>query len=169
MRTLGRCFRLSVSNKHSSWVSEVEKINEWINVVEHSSTGFTPYQLHFRENIPRSLTDGFQYPDNLKTLTCNDKIKKAYEQLCLNAEKRKRIKNPRNPLTFNIGDKVLLRVIHQSRALKKEIEKFFDLYEGPYTISKQVGPNAYVLVNNDKKIIGKCNNFLLKPYKKPLI
>lgn len=144
MQTLGRCFRMLVSNKHSSWVSHLEKINGWINLATHDSTGFTPYELHYGEKPPRPLANIIDCPGGDER-TQKQIYDKALENLKHKAELRKLENDPAKQYYFKINDKVLVRVVHLSSALNKQIGKFFELCDGPFMISKVIGPNAYLL------------------------
>ncbi|KAJ8672117.1 hypothetical protein QAD02_003376 [Eretmocerus hayati] len=55
--------------------------------------------------------------------------------------------------SLKTDDLVLLRVPHLSGAEKKFSAEFFDLFEGPYCIARQIGENAFKLVapSNPKK------------------
>ena len=67
---------------------------------------------------------------------------------------------------FRLGDLVLVRTHYQSDAMQKRIEKFCELYTGPFKIKDVLGESTYVLVDchNENKIRGKFNIRQLKPY-----
>nr|CAI5841825.1 unnamed protein product [Callosobruchus analis] len=58
-------------------------------------------------------------------------------------------------------------VILNSSALDKVTKKFFLLYEGPHTVSKQAGPNSYELTDGQGNVLPKQNIINLKLYKDP--
>ncbi|KAJ8885036.1 hypothetical protein PR048_011232 [Dryococelus australis] len=64
-----------------------------------------------------------------------------------------------HPITFNVGDEVLVATHHLSSLINKQIHKFFKLFEGPYCIEHDVGHNVYKLNNANWHI------FLLRPWK----
>nr|CAH7729530.1 unnamed protein product [Callosobruchus chinensis] len=70
-----------------------------------------------------------------------------------------------NPVSFKEGDKVLIRVHAQSSAEDRLIRKLFLLYEGPYIVQRQAGPNSYVLVDDQGRELPKQNVINLKAYK----
>nr|CAI5829913.1 unnamed protein product [Callosobruchus analis] len=70
-----------------------------------------------------------------------------------------------NPVIFKEGDKVLMRVHAQSSAEDRLIRKLFLLYEGPYIVQRQAGPNSYVLVDDQGSELPKQNVINLKAYK----
>ena len=66
---------------------------------------------------------------------------------------------------FAIGDKVLIRTYYQSDATMKKIDKFFELYAGPYKINRILGDATYELVDCDNnKVRGKFNIRQIKKY-----
>ena len=65
-------------------------------------------------------------------------------------------------MSLKVGDLVLLRVRHFSNAIDKVTKKFFHLFEGPYQIEKEMGQNAFALVNPhdnnaDKGVYNRAN------------
>lgn len=60
--------------------------------------------------------------------------------------------------------RVLTRAHRQSSSEDNTIKKNFLLYEGSYTIDRQVGPNSYVVKSNTSEIVGKQNVINLKEY-----
>ena len=82
-------------------------------------------------------------------------------------EKQAKLCNETKTITrFNIGEKVLIRTYHQSDAVQKRIEKFCELYCGPYKVHQILGEATYLLVDcdDDKKLRGKFNARQLKKY-----
>ncbi len=58
----------------------------------------------------------------------------------------------------------MLRTPKVSVPRLKLFAKFFHLYEGPYTVTRLVAPNAAELIDEDGRVIGTYNFFNLKPY-----
>jgi transposase InsO family protein len=163
MRELGRMFRAVTHDKHTAWPAWVKTIEFWLANVTHDSTGFTPIELHFN-NIPdRGLSKIFNVPMRDTQMTHCQKIKLANDRFESRAERR-RLRHDRggNATTYQIGDKVWLRANHQSSAERKEIKKFFLLYNGPYSVVNTVGANAYELEGAEGNI-GVHNVANLKP------
>nr|CAH7759635.1 unnamed protein product [Callosobruchus chinensis] len=79
----------------------------------------------------------------------------ARERLLAKAEQRAAKFNTKiKPVIFKEGDKVLIRVHAQFSAEDRLIRKLFLLYEGPYIIHRQAGPNFYVLVDDQEQSDG---------------
>lgn len=75
----------------------------------------------------------------------------------------------RDPITFEEGARVLVKTHHQSSAEEHTIRKFFLLYEGPYYVLQQLGPNSYLIGDELGRAIAKQNVMNLKLYKMPMV
>ena len=85
-------------------------------------------------------------------------------------EKQAKLCNETKTITkFKIGEKVLIRTYYQSDAIQKRIEKFCELYCGPYKVHRILGDATYLLVdcNGESKIRGKFNVKQMKKYHEP--
>ena len=90
------------------------------------------------------------------------KIKEKREKHAKRCNEKKKITK------FAIGDKVLVRAFHQSDAASKKIDKFFELFAGPYKINRIIGEATYELVECDsRKMRGKFNIRQIKAYHEP--
>nr|CAH7723295.1 unnamed protein product [Callosobruchus chinensis] len=68
----------------------------------------------------------------------------ASSKLKTKAQRRKAKHDSKVKLcTLNVGDAVLVRSHQLSKADEGKIKKLFALFEGPFYISKVVGPNSY--------------------------
>ena len=80
----------------------------------------------------------------------------------------KRCNESKKITKFSIGDKVLVRTYHQSDAMLKKIDKFFELFSGPYKINRIIGEATYELVECDSgKVRGRFNIRRIKAYHEP--
>lgn len=98
----------------------------------------------------------------------NTKIQIALANIKQNAKRRKKSQKNISKIELKLGDLVLLRVPHMSKAIDNTIKKLFHLYEGPYRISRVYNNNAFELCDVDDcaKIIGIHNRQFLKKYHK---
>ena len=65
------------------------------------------------------------------------------------------------------GDHVLVKAINESDPKRKILNKFLQIYEGPYEIKKQDRPGTYILCNPEsKEERGMFHTQDLKIYKK---
>lgn len=164
MREIGKLFRTFCSEKHQSWAKYVPDIQTMLNITTHSSTGFTPRELHLgtpaKDSISRIIDFPFSPGPGIETkcLLADRAMQDAFKS---------RIRNQKGltKVELQVGDLVLLRVPQLSNALRQVTHKFFHLYQGPYTIDKCIGKNAYRLTNTgDGKLLGVYNRSNLRKY-----
>lgn len=169
MRELGRCFRTLCSDQHTRWAKYVKEIEKVFNLTTHHSTGFIPYELHFNKRANDQLREIIKFPDTIQT-DHDTKIMLARQMLEKSFQHRGKYQKSKSSVVLNVGDLVLLRVPFQSSTLNKVTHKFFHIYHGPYEIIKNIGGNAYQLVdvNNPSKIIGTYNRVSLRKYWQPM-
>lgn len=161
MKEMSRLFRTYCSQKHDDWTELVPHVNRWLNHVPHESIGMSPYEAHFARKPPHVLgyldredvTGPEPYHTEQQIL---DRLRKAAE------ERKKKVKS--RPYVFRVNQKVMLRTPKVSVPRLKLFAKFFHLYEGPYTVTRLVAPNAAELIDEDGRVIGTYNFFNLKPY-----
>lgn len=146
MREIGRIFRTYCHEKHSSWYSVVENINEWLNSVTHEGTLATPYSLMFNKEPNDPIRKLINAPEPRKVPNLEQRICLAYDNLTKKASRRKQ-KHDRNfkLKTYKLGDLVLVKSDNISKFQSKETKKFFLIYEGPYKVIRVLDNNAYEL------------------------
>lgn len=107
-----------------------------------------------------------EFPQPVLDLDMNIIVNLAKDRMVRRANKRKRLHDKKhvNTTILQIGDKVLLKTLYLSSALKKETKKFFDLYVGPYIVQAVVAPNAYLLKDEQNVEKGIHNIVNLKLY-----
>ena len=132
-------------------------IETCINEVYHETIEITPHEAHLGKRPTRAWEKWLdkEVIDVKGSLNSNVFVK-IKEKVKKHA---KRINDNKKITKFAIGDKLLIRTYHQSDAVMKKIDKFFELYAGPYKINRILGDATYELVdcNNDKKVRGKFN------------
>ena len=91
-----------------------------------------------------------------------ENMQRAFESRCKSQKSVSKV-------ILNIDDLVLLRVPHLSDAAQGMIHKFFDLFEGPFKISRVCGSNAFELVTLDEnaRVKGVFNRYNLRKYHQP--
>ena len=164
MREL-RFFRSFCSDKHTAWARYVKDINTLLNFTLHTTTGYTPYELHFSESPKNKIRSFIQFPEEqkksheIKILMANFRTKKA----CKRREKsQKRV----NKIKLQVGDKVLVRIPYKSSALDKVISKFCHIYYGPYRISRVFNENAFEVgeIDESNRMLDHYNRADLRVY-----
>ena len=115
MRELGRLFRTLCSEAHTSWAKHIPRIQSFLNVTTHSSTGFTPHELHFGACADDRIVTLISFPRG-EEMTHSEKIARAGISMRLQFEKRRKPRKVVSTISLQEGDLVLLRVPFQSNA-----------------------------------------------------
>lgn len=164
MRELGRLFRTFCSERHQKWAKCVPEIEKLLNIVTHTSTGFTPYELQYGRSPQDIVAELVDFPGvtelgiELRYQLADQAMQKAFEQ-------RARGQKNVTKIVLEAGDLVLLRVPHLSNAVQQKTHKFFHLYQGPYVIGKSIGKNAFELRNRESNtVLGVYNRSNLRKY-----
>lgn len=168
-REIGRLLRALCHTNHKKWSYVIDQISTWINRAIHSSTGYSPEELHFGRTLSNPLLKHLELPPS--TDPSPNMIVLAKRQLRSKAERRKlrHDHNNKKLITFKVGDKVLVKTHNQSSAMLDEIKKFFLLYHGPCTIKKLIHQNAYQVIDDSTgHSVGIQNVVNLIPYKMPV-
>ena len=157
------------SEQHTKWASCISRIEAVLNVTTHSSTGFSPHELHFGKRAIDQIDELITFPPGIELTHC-EKNAIAESRMRIFFEYRKRSQKSVSKVSLEIGDLVLLRVPFQSRASDRVTSKFFHLYQGPYRIGKVVGNNAFLLVDPSDPTIVKnvYNRCSLRRYNSPV-
>lgn len=146
MRILGNFCRIYCHENHKSWVQYLKFFEQCLNSSVSESSGFAPIEV-LKGCPPDNFLQKFcNFPPYQDKLGQQTRLTMVQENLTKSAIKRqKQKKTPDPPDQFQEGMQVLLQTHHLSSALYGEIKKFFRLYEGPYSIKKRVGHNAFEL------------------------
>lgn len=162
MRELGRSFRATCSDNHSSWAMSVKAIEDALNSCVHSSTGCSPNGLHFGKPLDNEIKKLITFPEAeaIDHVIMQDR---AARQMDIQFQKRQKLPHTVSKIQFQEGDLVLLRVPHLSSAVDGVTQKFCKLYEGPYAIHKRLDNGSYILAL-DGKIKDTFHHQHLRPF-----
>lgn len=127
MRELGRFFRAYCSSRHTNWLSFVEKIENWLNVVIHETTGMSPYALNFVKN-PRDKIAEILRIDNQLLINREIQLENVRNRTKKKAEFRTNNQKRISKIILKLGDLVLIKIPHISKAENKETHKFFHIF-----------------------------------------
>lgn len=167
-REIGRLLRTYCHSQHQKWAHEVKNIEFFLNNTVHTSTGFTPNEVHFNKLCRLNKTGSVPFPTVENA--CCDVVVLAKRKLLSRAEQRKRKHDgSKRCISFQPGDRVLVRTHDLSSFEYKQIHKFFLLYKGPYTVVRVVYPNAYELRDDSTGKSTVQNIYNLKPFKCPIV
>nr|CAH7716438.1 unnamed protein product [Callosobruchus chinensis] len=146
-REIGRLLRVFCHENHKKWSFTLEDVEMCINNVVHESTGFCPNMLQFGRMLENNVCEIINFPKvkNGDQATSLESLwVLASSKLKTKAQRRKAKHDSKVKLcTLNVGDAVLVRSHQLSKADEGKIKKLFALFEGPFYISKVVGPNSY--------------------------
>lgn len=168
IREVGRLLRAFCFKKHTAWATRLKDVEHCLNNVVHSTTGYTPLYLQSGTVEPNNISKIVGYPKENDQLAVplEQSWELAHRRMMTKAERRKLKHEQSNPtICFKEGDAVLVRTHLLSSAEAAEIKKLFLLYEGPYFVSRVVGPNAYDVADSNGVVVGRQNIINLKPYR----
>ena len=163
-RQLGNLFRIFVHDQHTKWSQYVRTIEACINEVYHETIEITPHEAHLGKRPTRAWGKCLdkEVIDIKGSFNSNIfvKIKEKREKHAKRSNESKKITK------FATGDKVLIRTYYQSDGTLKKIDKFFELFSGPYKVNRILGDATYELVDcdNNNKVRGKFNIWQIKKY-----
>lgn len=164
-----RLLRTYCFDKHTRWAYSLDFIENCLNNVINDTTGYSANYLQFGKDCPNSIDRFLNYPKNEER---GDQV--PLDHVWVLAARRLRTKAARriekhnakvNPINFEVGDKVLVKSHRLSSAEDKTIKKLFLLYEGPYKVLSNAGPNCYVIDKGEGLEVSKQNVINLKRYR----
>lgn len=141
-REINRLCRLYCSEKHTKWAEYLPQVEYCLNYSINSVTEQAPYTLMFGKKCEGILDKLLSFPakqydhDKIVILT-RERVKNKLQKRKTNFNKKIKA------MSFEVGNKVLVRTHYLSDKLGKKIKKYFQLYEGPYVVTKIKCENAY--------------------------
>lgn len=168
IKEIKRCLRTYCSRQHKNWAKHITDINDCLNEVCHETTGFSPNELQLGTKDVRFWERYVSNPFT-QNLPLERKLFLASERILTKRQKRAEKENRRtNPITFNLGDLVLVKNHPISCAAYGETAKLFELFEGPFKIVKQLGHSTYNVADLEEGIeYGPYHVSALKRYISP--
>lgn len=151
-REFNRYMRTFIPTQQYRWIEHVALFEKYFNNIPNSSTKYTPSEIMFNTAEPNDWLSPL--PVLNKILPGRDSlIDVVRHNLECAARKRKNKfdKNLRQSVTYNIGDKILLKRHNRSSKIRKSIGKWCRLYEGPYYIFRIPHKGSYLLT---KDVVG---------------
>lgn len=164
-KEVNKMCRIYCNKKHTAWPLVLSFIEECLNLSVHNTTEQIPYEVMFGKSSKCFIQRLIKFP-MMKTFDHAKIVVLVRENLIRKAELRKiKYDNKIKPITYRVGEKVLVKTHKLSDLLDKKIKKFFLLYHGPYEIVQIKLENAYVLKQPDSdRIVGTYNTTQLKKY-----
>ena len=142
-RQLGNMFRIFIGKQHTKWSRFIATIDSCINETYHDTIELTPYDAQFGRR-PARIWEKYLNPEvHEHRITDNHQI---FVKMKMKREKHAKKMNEDNKITkFKTGNLVLVRTHCQSDAMQKKIDKFCELYCGPYKVKQVLGEATYIL------------------------
>ena len=162
MRELNRLLRCYCHTDHSSWAKWIPEINKWINQAVHESTGCPPQELMLQQPVVLTFDD--LLPLFKPVLDTGQQVDQARFTLWRKAAARGARREKSKTLSLTEGQPVLLRSQQETCTREGLYSKFFLLYAGPYIVERVIGPNVYLIRDDEGNQIGTFNIRHLKPY-----
>jgi hypothetical protein len=154
-KTINRCLRFHVEHNQTGWAKSLPFVHFHIMNIVNSSTGFSPFQLHFGRSPhilpPLFLSPTDPSPEDITTWTVIESIQnhiaEARDNLTVAKISQSFHANKKRSANtiYNIGDKVMLSTLNRRRqykaAGKHRVAKFMPRFDGPYIVV-DVHPSA---------------------------
>lgn len=164
-KEIGKIIRMYCYDKHTRWVETLGFIEDCLNHSVHCTTEQKPHEIFFGRPLVSFIDELIDFPTK-RNFDHDKKIVLVRQNLLSKAEKRKLNHDKKiKPVTYNVGDLVLVKSHELSNKIDKKIKKFFLLYYGPFVVTEVKMTNAYRLreLNNDR-CVGVFNTNQLKRY-----
>ena len=151
--------RLATKRNHTEWCSQVAKIEFYLNNVPNTITQISPIKIMFNQEPQRPWTK----TENIKYETILEQVRKRLEKNAVRYKKRVN-KNIKNPISYEIGDLVILKSLRVSDIKNKVCAKLKFPYEGPYKILQRISHSTYKIADLKNNIRGKFHVEMIYPY-----
>lgn len=159
---MGAFLRIHCENKPDSWSHWLPFWTFSFNNTVHTSTKYTPYELVFGRscNIPSRVKQDVEplYNSDNYALELKYRLQNAFQDAqnnLMSSKEKRKVQYDRytNPVTYKENDCILLKT--------ENVSKLQPLYEGPFVVIEDMGPNVKIIRNNKITIVHKNNT---KPY-----
>jgi len=142
---LHRLFRVFCSRNHATWSNHLPYVVVVLNYTVSENLSYTPAELFLGSTGCNQILEHFGIHAGERE-TWRDKLIYAASNNQERKRKRNRALEKKGPKVKE-GKLVFLRLHKLSSQADNLVRKFFALYSGPYYVKKQVGANAYVLID----------------------
>ena len=150
--------RIYCGNTPLEWDKWIDYYQFAYNTTIHTATGKTPYELVFGKicNLPSNLSDTetidpiYNLNDYSRMLKFKLQVSQKKVKEMLQREKSKRVQNYNKSTEeriYNTGDLILIK--------NETGSKMDNVYNGPFKIMQDLGPNVEIEIGKTKDIVHK--------------
>ena len=146
-KELGKQLCIYCHNQHNRWAEYLLFFEQAINDNYSDGTSDTPTELE-QGHQPDRFRKGYVYKPGNQNLPVplSIKIDHAKSRIIERGNKRMEGFNRTHMLqNFNVGERVLLKTNLVGKRTDNTAKKFFRLYDGPYTLLRQVGKQTFIV------------------------
>lgn len=120
-----------------------------MNQLRSSVTEVTPEQLMSNKIPKRQIENEIEFPTQPETHQREELIQLVARKIRNKALKREENKKQGRKINFEVRQEILVKNHKLSNSEENEIKKLFNIYEGPYCISKIINNTTVVIQNLD--------------------
>lgn len=165
--------RIYHAENQTNWDQNIHLFQIAFNSAKHSSTGYSPADLFLSFQIRHPLELNWDLdqliPQQQNQQSIQQKWTQAHQNLTKARQNReKQYNKDRHPSKFQVGDWVMYRLNHQSKAIDKINAKLLPLWSKPTIISAYTSPVTVLLMDpKTGKTIRKAHLSQLKRFFQP--
>ncbi|KAF0721413.1 Retrotransposable element Tf2 protein type 2 [Aphis craccivora] len=163
-REIGRLLRTYCQDQHRKWPIYLEQIEKWMNRVRSEVIEMTPEQLMTGNRSKHEIENLITFPESPTKKKRQELVNWAAERVLNKAERKEAKTKQKKHITFRQGQMVLIKNHHLSNTENNEIKKLFNIFEGPYTITKVISENTLAIRHHTSKKELLINVAEVRPY-----
>lgn len=119
-----------------------------MNQLRSEVTEATPIQILKGERPKHFIENWIAFPTQPEAIDQHKLLCTIAEKIKIKANKRENKQNKNKKfITHQVGQKILIKNHHLSNAGNNEIKKLFNLFEGPFTITKVISSSTVAIIN----------------------
>ena len=153
-KEISKMLRIYCYKKHENWTLWTSSIEHLINNTINRSTGFSPQEVHFKKTIISYPFDMIKSPKERSNIPKNI-IQQTKRNMSKEAGKRNKWYKEKKKIkehNLKVGDKVLITKAPHQNVKKGETPKLLPRYEGPYSITKKIHQNTFLLNKKNRNM-----------------
>lgn len=141
-REIGRILRTYCHNQHSKWPNFLPLVESWMNKVKSEITEMTPWEIIKGEPPSQAIEQVVNFPEQPRKNNKDEMIQLIATRIRNKALKIENKQKNNKSIKYVVGQQILIKTHDQSNALNKEIKKLFNVFNGPFEITKIISNNT---------------------------